>query len=225
MPADAACQVAVHLRPEDNVAVAARTLQPARNISSTAPSSVRDRRVGLGHKIAVRPIAKGEAVHKYGQIIGFASEDIAAGRSRPRPQCLRRRFRARLRLLPRLPAAARRRRPSRAISWATTAATAVYGTRNYIAIISTVNCSASTSKYISERFRADRSAQAISQRRRRRGRSRTRPAAPCSTTAPTTTNSTARWPASPSIPTSPPTSSSASAARPGRRSTWSRTRA
>ena len=27
-----------------------------------------------------------------------------------------------------------------------------YGTRNYIAIISTVNCSASTSKYISERF-------------------------------------------------------------------------
>ena len=29
-----------------------------------------------------------------------------------------------------------------------------YGTRNYIAIISTVNCSASTSKYISERFRA-----------------------------------------------------------------------
>src|SRR5881275_2208225 len=29
-----------------------------------------------------------------------------------------------------------------------------YGTRNYIAILSTVNCSASTSKYISERFRA-----------------------------------------------------------------------
>jgi len=29
-----------------------------------------------------------------------------------------------------------------------------YGTRNYIAIISTVNCSASTSKYISEKFRA-----------------------------------------------------------------------
>src|SRR6185295_7262283 len=29
-----------------------------------------------------------------------------------------------------------------------------YGTRNYIAIISTVNCSASTSKYISEKFNA-----------------------------------------------------------------------
>src|SRR5205807_564816 len=29
-----------------------------------------------------------------------------------------------------------------------------YGTRNYLAIISTVNCSASTSKYIAERLRA-----------------------------------------------------------------------
>src|SRR5260370_21279149 len=29
-----------------------------------------------------------------------------------------------------------------------------FGTRNYIAIISTVNCSASTSKYIAERFKA-----------------------------------------------------------------------
>ncbi len=28
-----------------------------------------------------------------------------------------------------------------------------YGSRNYIAVISTVNCSASTNKYISERFR------------------------------------------------------------------------
>ena len=29
-----------------------------------------------------------------------------------------------------------------------------YGTRNYLAVISTVNCSASTSKYVSERIRA-----------------------------------------------------------------------
>src|SRR5207249_5844100 len=29
------------------------------------------------------------------------------------------------------------------------------GTRNYVAVISTVNCSASTSKYIAERFRGD----------------------------------------------------------------------
>ena len=31
-----------------------------------------------------------------------------------------------------------------------------YGTRNYLAIISTVNCSASTSKYIAERLRASK---------------------------------------------------------------------
>ncbi len=32
-----------------------------------------------GHKVCVMPIAAGEAVKKYGQIIGFASTDIAIG--------------------------------------------------------------------------------------------------------------------------------------------------
>src|SRR5262252_4515153 len=61
MPAVPLSQVAVHLRPEDNVAIA-------------APG-----RVGLGHKLALRDIKKGEAILKYGQIIGFASQDIPAG--------------------------------------------------------------------------------------------------------------------------------------------------
>ena len=219
MPAVPLSQVAVHLRPEDNVAVAARTLpaglefqldggtlhaRPAASAWATSSPCGRSR--------------KGEAVYKYGQIIGFASAGHRRRRSRPRPQRHRRRLRARLRLLPRLPAAARRR-PSRATCMGYDRGDGRYGTRNYIAIISTVNCSASTSKYISERFRADRPAQAVSRTSTAWWRSRTRPAAPCSTTAPTTTSSTARWPASPSIPTWPPTSSSASAARPARRST------
>ena len=33
----------------------------------------------MGHKFAVRPIKEGDAVHKYGQIIGFAGRDIAPG--------------------------------------------------------------------------------------------------------------------------------------------------
>ncbi|MGE4453866.1 MAG: UxaA family hydrolase [Sphaerochaeta sp.] len=31
------------------------------------------------HKIALHAIAKGDAVHKYGQVIGFATEDILQG--------------------------------------------------------------------------------------------------------------------------------------------------
>ena len=33
----------------------------------------------FGHKIALAPIAKGEPVLKYGEVIGAASEDIAPG--------------------------------------------------------------------------------------------------------------------------------------------------
>jgi altronate hydrolase len=37
------------------------------------------RRVPAGHKVALRPHAAGDAVRRYGQIIGFATEAIAPG--------------------------------------------------------------------------------------------------------------------------------------------------
>src|SRR5919201_6105738 len=36
-------------------------------------------RIPAGHKIAVRAVAKGKPVHRYNQIIGFATQDIKAG--------------------------------------------------------------------------------------------------------------------------------------------------
>jgi hypothetical protein len=36
-------------------------------------------RIPRGHKVALRPIARGEAVVKYGSAIGTAVSDIAAG--------------------------------------------------------------------------------------------------------------------------------------------------
>src|SRR5262249_4557820 len=79
MPAVSLGQVAVHLRPEDNVAVSAQNLQPAMELQFGSACLKVAKRVGLGHKLAVRPIKKGEAVTKYGQIIGFAKENIAPG--------------------------------------------------------------------------------------------------------------------------------------------------
>ena len=109
------------------------------------------RRVGLGHKIAVRPIAKGEAVRKYGQIIGFASEDIPAGGHvhvhNVSADSFERDY-AFCRDCPPPPAPVDARH-----FMGYDRGDGRYGTRNYIALISTVNCSASTSKYVSERFR------------------------------------------------------------------------
>ncbi|MCI0455967.1 MAG: altronate dehydratase family protein [Gemmataceae bacterium] len=165
MSAVALSQVAVQLRPEDNVAVAARRLEPGMEIQTGGSTLTVSGRVGLGHKLALRPIKKGEAVYKYGQVIGFASRDVAPGehvhvhnvsadsftrdyafcRDCPPPPVPPGTD------VPGSPAVRSflgyDRGPDRPEHLR-------YGTRNYLAIISTVNCSASTSKYISERFRA-----------------------------------------------------------------------
>src|SRR5262249_40586788 len=79
MPAMPLTQVAVHLRPDDNIAVAARTLQPGLEVQVNGSTLRLMDSVGLGHKLALCPIKQGQAITKYGQIIGFASKDIAPG--------------------------------------------------------------------------------------------------------------------------------------------------
>jgi altronate hydrolase len=153
MPAVPLSQVAVHLRPEDNVVVAARPIPDGADLEVNGTTLTIQGRVGLGHKVAVRPIRKGEAVTKYGQIIGFASQDIPAGGHvhvhNVSAAAFERDY-AFCRDCPPPPAPPAERRTFQGYD----RGDGRYGTRNYIAIISTVNCSASTSKYVSERFRA-----------------------------------------------------------------------
>lgn len=144
---------AIFLRADDNVAVAARPI-PRGFVLSLGDLEVEIREpIGLGHKVAVRDIARGEPVRKYGQIIGFASQAILAGSHihvhNLKADLFERDY-AFATERPPVPVADRARtfqgylRPDGRV-----------GTRNYIAVISTVNCSASTSRYIAERFRDD----------------------------------------------------------------------
>src|SRR5260370_40195891 len=71
--------VAIQLRPEDNVAVAALNLPEEGEFEHNGAWFTINKRIGLGHKLAIRAIKKGEAIYKYVQIIGFASEDIPLG--------------------------------------------------------------------------------------------------------------------------------------------------
>ena len=66
----------IRLHPEDSVAIARRALPEG---APLAPGLATARRVPAGHKVALRPHAPGEAVRRYGQIIGFATEAIAPG--------------------------------------------------------------------------------------------------------------------------------------------------
>src|SRR5213593_1194003 len=79
MASPAAFGDAVMLRPEDNVAVAARRLPKGMQVGLNGRAVELREAIGLGHKIALEQIRKGEPIRKYGQVIGFAGEDIAPG--------------------------------------------------------------------------------------------------------------------------------------------------
>jgi altronate hydrolase len=152
MVAPTLSEVSVQLRPEDNVAVVARPLPSGAEIKIAGKIVQLADRIGMGHKIAVRAIAKGQPVTKYGQIIGFAARDIAPGDHVHVHNVAADSFERDYAFCRDCPAAPAPAEPRFFEGY--DRGEGRFGTRNYIAIISTVNCSASTSKYISERFRA-----------------------------------------------------------------------
>jgi altronate hydrolase len=106
-----------------------------------------------GHKVARRARGKGEAVRRYGQVIGFATQAIAQGEHVHTHNLAvgdyNRGYEVGVDVRPvdYYPAAEMRyfdgfKRADGRV-----------GTRNYVAVISTVNCSASVCQFIRERFR------------------------------------------------------------------------
>src|SRR5262245_45629140 len=145
-------QVAVRLRPEDNVAVAARHLTAGQSFGHDGATLTLPAKIGLGHKVALAAIRKGQAVTKYGQVIGFASRDIAPGDHVHVHNVAADAFERDYAFCRDVPTA---RPAGEKRTWmGYDRGAGRHGTRSYIAIISTVNCSASASKYISERFKA-----------------------------------------------------------------------
>jgi altronate hydrolase len=65
----------LQLSSQDNVAVAIDTVEVGR----TSNGIKANQRIPKGHKMAFEAIAKGEPIRKFGQIIGFAKHDIAPG--------------------------------------------------------------------------------------------------------------------------------------------------
>ena len=74
---------ALMLHPDDDVAVALRDIAAGETIAVRGGGTQHDVRVreaiALGHKFAVRPIAAGAAIRKYGERIGTATAGIEPG--------------------------------------------------------------------------------------------------------------------------------------------------
>src|SRR5437870_641018 len=69
----------VLLHPNDNVCVAARNLAAGDAIAVGGGTVRLAEPIKIGHKIAIRSIAEGAKVFKYGYPIGVATEPIGAG--------------------------------------------------------------------------------------------------------------------------------------------------
>lgn len=63
----------------DNVATALEPLEPGTTVQIGGTAVAVRERIPQGHKLALRPIASGEAVIKYGSAIGTACAAIEAG--------------------------------------------------------------------------------------------------------------------------------------------------
>lgn len=63
----------------DNVATALERLEPGREVEANGVLVAAIEPIAAGHKVALRAIACGEAVIKYGSPIGLASQDIPPG--------------------------------------------------------------------------------------------------------------------------------------------------
>ena len=148
----------IRLHPADDVLIARSQLVGGTSVEGIAVRGL----IPAGHKIAMRAIAQGEAVRRYNQIIGFASKPIAAGEHvhthnlgvgdkggdfardyaigadvKPEPARLEASFMG------------IRRADGRV------------ATRNYIGILSSVNCSATAARAIADHFSRRTNPQAL----------------------------------------------------------------
>jgi len=144
-------QITIRLHPDDNVVIARTDLLPGATLPAEGITA--RQRIPSGHKLAARAIAKGEPVRRYGQIIGFAATDIESGAHVHTHNCEIRDF-------------------QRDYAHGTLATPTQYAnqpatfqgyrrddgrvaTRNYIGVLTSVNCSATVARYIAEAFRTN----------------------------------------------------------------------
>jgi altronate hydrolase len=148
---------AVHLRPQDNIAVARKPIPAGTELLVEGSTVKLPAAIKMGHKFAVRPVKEGDAISKYGQVIGFAGRAIGPGEHvhvhNMKLGSFERDYAYATQVPSPLPPPAEHRSFMGFDRGPDKPDHLRYGTRNYVAIISTVNCSASTSKYIAERVR------------------------------------------------------------------------
>ena len=159
MTATAPGSAVLALHPDDSVALARRGLEPGEDVLVGAVHVVTCGPVPRGHKVALVDLPEGALVRKYGQVIGIASRPIAAGEHVHEHNLVSAaRAGADIGSVT-VPAAAQapsdepRPEPMPTFDGIVRPDGRV-GTRNYVAVLSTVNCSATVVRRIASAFSA-----------------------------------------------------------------------
>ena len=145
---------AIHLHSSDNICVASEDLQSGDCVMVDEETVTVQQAIKMGHKVAIASVASGEAVRKYGQIIGFATQEIGPGDWVHSHNLVNGDFErdyAKCESIPEAPTPVTDRQ-----FMGYRRADGRVGTRNYIAVISPVNCSASVAKNVAKYFEEDR---------------------------------------------------------------------
>ncbi len=145
----------IRIHPDDNVVIARRQLVSGTRLAGEGGGEgvTVSGLVPPGHKVATRAIAAGEAVRRYGQVIGAATQAIAAGQHVHTHNLAFSDF-------------ARRHEPgagARPTGFVAEPATfdgivradGRVATRNYVGVLTSVNCSATAARAIADHFRRD----------------------------------------------------------------------
>src|SRR5678815_3877695 len=143
-----AADLTIRLHPEDDVVIArveipAGTMLTKENVRAAV-------RIPAGHKIAVRAVEKGNPVHRYNQIIGFATQSIAGGDHVHVHNVAMGDFQRDYAYSSLTTAT--QYVPEKATFMGIVRADGRVATRNYIGILTSVNCSATVARTIARHF-------------------------------------------------------------------------
>ena len=140
----------IRLSPADNVVVARAALRADTHVEEEGLTTIEA--IDPGHKVATKSIKKGDTIRKYDQIIGIAESDIQPGQHVHTHNLRMDDFDRDYRFSESV----------RALDYVNPESVATFqgivrpdgrvGTRNYIGVLTSVNCSATVARHIARRF-------------------------------------------------------------------------
>lgn len=143
----------IRLHEQDNVITATASLEAGTKLENISTASL----IPRNHKIASQAIGAGEAIYKYAQIIGYASMDIEAGAHVHTHNVSFRNTQADYEFSTNLKQPSKPAKQDHFMGYRRE--NGKVGTRNYIGILTSVNCSATAARMIASAFGPEEMAQ------------------------------------------------------------------